>query len=196
MLGILALAAFGAIVPLKMGGGEGGWLGHMVESSSAEYTGAAAYAMGGGHGEGGAHAHALFFGFDAHKAMMVVSGVVGFIGIFVAFMLHYVGRTTAAKSRADGLLPLFGPLATAAQHKWYVDEIYDMLIVKPLWVISNIFALIDKYIVDGIVDLCGWLPRAIGRILRPSQSGELNGYAVGMAGGLAVLILIVLLVTI
>jgi NADH-quinone oxidoreductase subunit L len=137
----------------------------------------------------------LFFGYDAHKAMMVVSGVVGFIGIFVAFILHYAGRTTARTSRADGLLPLFGPLAKAAQGKWFVDEIYDVLIVKPLWVISNIFALVDKYVVDGLVDFAGWLPRAIGRTLRPSQSGELHGYAAGMAGGLAVLILIVLLVT-
>jgi NADH-quinone oxidoreductase subunit L len=137
----------------------------------------------------------LFFGYDAHKAMMVVSGVVGFIGIFVAFILHYAGRTTARTSRADALLPLFGPLAKAAQGKWFVDEIYDVLIVKPLWVISNIFALVDKYVVDGLVDFAGWLPRAIGRTLRPSQSGELHGYAAGMAGGLAVLILIVLLVT-
>ncbi|MCX5691287.1 MAG: proton-conducting transporter membrane subunit, partial [Planctomycetota bacterium] len=194
VLGILAIAAFAAILPLKMGGEHGGWLAHMVDSSSAHYPGAAAYTAthGGEHGE---HAHSLFFGYDSHKAMMVVSGVVGFIGIFVAFILHYAGRTTARTSRADSLLPLFGPLATAAQHKWYVDEIYDVLIVKPLWVISNIFALVDKYVVDGLVDFAGWLPRAIGRTLRPSQSGELHGYAAGMAGGLVVLILIVLLVT-
>jgi NADH-quinone oxidoreductase subunit L len=191
VLGILAIAAFAAILPLKMGGEHGGWLAHMVDSSSAHYTGAAAYAAG----HGGEHAHSLFFGYDAHKAMMVVSGVVGFIGIFVAFILHYAGRTTARTSRADALLPLFGPLAKAAQGKWFVDEIYDVLIVKPLWVISNIFALVDKYVVDGLVDFAGWLPRAIGRTLRPSQSGELHGYAAGMAGGLAVLILIVLLVT-
>lgn len=194
VLGILAIAAFAAILPLKMGGEHGGWLAHMVDSSSAHYTGAAAYAVGHG-GEHGGHAHSTFFGYDAHKAMMVVSGVVGFIGIFVAFILHYAGRTTARTSRADGLLPLFGPLAKAAQGKWFVDEIYDVLIVKPLWVISNIFALVDKYVVDGLVDFAGWLPRAIGRTLRPSQSGELHGYAAGMAGGLAVLILIVLLVT-
>ncbi len=163
----------------------------MVNGSSAKYLGSAAFQAS--HGDG--HAHATFFGFDAHKAMMVVSGVVGFIGILVAYVLHYAGRTTAAKSKADSLLPAFGPLATAAQHKWYVDELYDLLIVKPLWVVSNIFALFDKYVVDGLVDFLGWLPRAIGRSLRPSQGGELHGYAVGMAGGIAVLVLIVLLVT-
>ena len=191
VLGVLAIAAFAAIVPLLTGGENGSWLASMVNGSSAKYLGSAAFQAS--HGDG--HAHATFFGFDAHKAMMVVSGVVGFIGILVAYVLHYAGRTTAAKSKADSLLPAFGPLATAAQHKWYVDELYDLLIVKPLWVVSNIFALFDKYVVDGLVDFLGWLPRAIGRSLRPSQGGELHGYAVGMAGGLAVLVLIVLLVT-
>lgn len=193
VLGVLAIAAFAAILPLKIGGEHGGWLASMVDGSSAKYLGVAAYQAGHGHGE--AHAHATFFGYDAHKAMMVVSGVVGFIGILVAYLLHYAGRTTAATSKADALLPAFGPLATAAQHKWYVDELYDLLIVKPLWVVSNIFALIDKYVVDGLVDFLGWLPRFIGRSLRPSQGGELHGYAIGMAGGIAVLVLIVLLVT-
>lgn len=127
--------------------------------------------------------------------MMVVSGVISILGISIAYLLHYAGRTTAARSRADSLIPLFGPLAHWAQRKWYVDELYDILIVQPLWVLANIFALIDKYLVDGLVDLVGWVPRAIGRTLRPSQSGELHGYALGMAGGITVLLLIVLLVT-
>ena len=55
--------------------------------------------------------------------------------------------------------------------------------------------LIDKLLVDGLVNLFGWLPRGLGGVLRPSQSGLLHNYAVGMAGGIALLLLIVLLVT-
>jgi hypothetical protein len=44
------------------------------------------------------------------------------------------------------------------------------------------------------VDLTGWLPRGIGSAVRPSQSGQLHTYAVGMAGGVAVLAVIVLLI--
>lgn len=234
VLAVLAIAAFVSIWPVlanPMGGvaskgAHGGWIGHMVDSSSAAYGGDAAYlhdpehgagqapgasgmanatanaTANGGHEADGAHAghaghgaHATFFGYDAHRAMMVVSGVISILGISIAYLLHYAGRTTAARSRADSLIPLFGPLAHWAQRKWYVDELYDILIVQPLWVLANIFALIDKYLVDGLVDLVGWVPRAIGRTLRPSQSGELHGYALGMAGGITVLLLIVLLVT-
>lgn len=128
---------------------------------------------------------------DAHTGMIIASSAVGIVGIIVAFFLHFAGRTTAATSKADSLLPVFGKVAVWAQNKWYVDELYEAIIRKPLWVLTNIFHLVDQFIVDGIVDVLGRLPRSIGQALRPSQSGELHGYAVGMAGGIVVLLLIV-----
>ena len=225
VLAILTVASLAAaltyIVPTPAG--HGGWVGGMVSSSSASYhtpfhfeghgkTETKAGEAGHSHAdpapqglvkeaavleaESGQKLHAgSFLGMDPHKVMYYVSGVVGFVGIAVAFLLHYVGRTTAATSKADALLPAFGAVARGAQHKWYVDEIYDFLIRKPLWVFSNIFHLVDKLVVDGIVNLFGWLPRALGGTIRPSQSGLLHGYAAGMAGGLALLLLIALWVS-
>ncbi len=145
-----------------------------------------------GHAAG--HGDHRFFGFPTHEAMMVVSSIVGIIGICFAFVLHKQGRTTAATSKADQLLPLLGPLPGWAQHKWYVDEFYNFLIRVPLWVASHVFHLIDKLIIDGLVNAFGWLPRALGWSIRPGQSGILNGYAVGMATGIAVLAVIAMVV--
>jgi NADH-quinone oxidoreductase subunit L len=144
----------------------------------------------------GTTAHAgSFFGYDPHKAMYYVSGVVGFVGIFIAFILHYAGRRTAATARADALLPAVGPLAGWAQNKWYVDEFYDFLIRKPLWFFSNVFYIFDKLVIDGVVRLFGGIPRFIGAMVRPTQSGELHGYAAGMAAGVAVLLFLVFILT-
>ncbi|QOI99647.1 MAG: NADH-quinone oxidoreductase subunit L [Phycisphaeraceae bacterium] len=210
VLAVLALASF-AIVPLMLTGEHHGWAGGMVEHSSAAYhtVGTSGYleaAHGHGpHDHGHTHghdhdhdhgqAHGTFLGMDPHKVMYYVSGVVGLLGIAAAFWLHLAGRTSAASSRADALVPAMGPLAGWARGKWFVDEFYDALIVKPLWVISHIFHVIDTLIVDGLVNLVGWVPRALGGVLRPSQSGQLHGYAAGMAGGLALLLIIVLWVT-
>lgn len=101
---------------------------------------------------------------------------------------HYLGRTTAATSKADALLPAMGPVARWAQHKWYVDEFYNAVIVLPLRVLSHVFHTIDRLLVDGLVNLAGVLPRFVGSKVRPWQNGLLHGYAVGMAGGLALLI--------
>ena len=42
--------------------------------------------------------------------------------------------------------------------------------------------ILDKLLVDGLVNLFGILPRGIGSALRPAQSGRLHGYALAMAG--------------
>ena len=190
VLATLAIAAF-AIIPLVISKeGSESWLQHMVSTSSAAYGGMAAYGLTDGH----MGHHSEFFGQDAHKAMMVVSSVVGITGILIAFVLHKLGRTTAATSKADALLPLLGPIAKMAQHKWYVDEIYNAVVRLPLLTLAHICHWFDKLIIDGAVDLTGWLPRGIGGAVRPSQSGQLHTYAVGMAGGVAVLAVIVLLI--
>jgi NADH-quinone oxidoreductase subunit L len=161
-------------------GGPGGAVSRLVSLSSAAVVPAV-----------GAE-HATLFGQDPHKIMYYVSAVVGALGIIAAYILHLRGRTTAATAKADDLLPAFGPVATAAQNKWYVDEFYDFLIRRPLLVLAHIFHTIDQILVDGLVNLAGYLPRGTGKVLRPSQSGELHGYAIGMAGGLAVLLIIIL----
>lgn len=163
-------------------GGDHGWVGMMVHHSTA------AFASPGEHGD--AHA-GRFLGMDPHEAMYYVSGGIGAIGIAIAYALHLAGRTTADRAAADKLVPALGPVARWARNKWYVDEFYDFLIRKPLWVLANLFHLVDRLLVDGLVDLFGLLPRGIASGLRPSQNGVLQSYAAGMAGGLAFVLLIV-----
>jgi NADH-quinone oxidoreductase subunit L len=222
VLGTLSVLSVLAVL-LAFIGGPYGAVPALVQQSSATFKSPFVHGHGEGHGKAegtgqadGAHAddhgsHALsatplflarhtdahagsILGMDGHTGAMVLSSIAGLTGIGIAFLLHFQGRTTAQTARADGLLPAMGPLARWAQNKWYVDEFYDVLIRKPLWVLSHVFHLIDQFLVDGLVDLIGRIPRTIGKTLRPSQSGELHGYAVGMAGGIAILILIVLFV--
>ncbi|MBC7835625.1 MAG: NADH-quinone oxidoreductase subunit L [Phycisphaerales bacterium] len=190
VLTILALATFAAI-PLFFIGDHHGWVGDLVHGSSSNPASAAAAHEAAMHGHG-PHGGS-FLGMDPHAVMYYVSAVVGIIGIGIAFVLHLAGRTTPATSRADALLPALGPIARAAQHKWYVDELYGVLFVTPLRVLSHIFHLIDKLLVDGLVNLFGWLPRGIGSFVRRSQSGVLHDYGLRMASGLAIILLIVLL---
>jgi NADH-quinone oxidoreductase subunit L len=187
---VLAVLAAGLyFVKPSIPDAHGGWVAGMVHHSSAN-----------AHGP---HEGFNFLGITNHSAMYVISAVVGFAGILIAAFLHgprgigglFIGnRTRAEVSRADALVPLLGPIVTWARNKWYVDEIYHAIIVMPLWVLSNIFHVIDKLLVDGLVNGAGKLPGALARAIRPSQSGILQSYAVGMAGGLAVILVIVLIV--
>ena len=168
------------------GGGHDGWITGLVHHSTADVSNVTV----------GVDHSATFLGFDPHKIMYFVSGVVGIVGIFIAWMLHYKGRTEAATSPgAENAAKAVGPILGWATNKWYVDEFYDFLLRKPLWFMAHVFYFIDALLVDGIVNLFGWLPRAIGGSLRPSQNGLLQSYAVGMTGGLALLLAIVWIVS-
>jgi NADH-quinone oxidoreductase subunit L len=77
-------------------------------------------------------------------------------------------------------------------NKYYVDEIYGAVIVKPLFVFS-------KYVLGGVDLLLGgvaWLLAGIanitGMILQRWQSGNLRSYAAWLAAGAAVVLLFVL----
>ena len=71
--------------------------------------------------------------------------------------------------------------AKVLENKWYVDELYDVIIVKPLnWLGSFLNSFFDKKIVDGIVNGVGRLVIYGGRQLRWLQSGQVGTYVLLM----------------
>jgi NADH-quinone oxidoreductase subunit L len=108
------------------------------------------------------------------------------IGIVIAG-IGYLGR------RSDGpqLERFLGPLQTLFANKFYFDQIYSALIVRPLEGLALVAALFDRYVVDGFVDAIAGVPVALGGIVRRSQSGLLQRYA--LAGVMGVLAIVVLL---
>ncbi len=189
-----------------------GWVGSMVADSTASFHSPYAVSLAAAHGEGnpaavagpvGYGAPGKVLGMDPHGGMIVVSGLGAIFGVLVAAFFHgpkgwqglfLGGRTQADKCRMDAIAKRAGPIPRWAENKWFVDEFYAMVFVTPLRVVSHIFHWIDKLLLDGLVNLFGFLPRVLAWIIRPSQSGVLQGYAVSMAGGLAVLLLVVIVI--
>jgi NADH-quinone oxidoreductase subunit L len=118
--------------------------------------------------------------------MMIVSSIVAITGILTAWYFHYFNRDAA--DRAAERFP--GVVRTLA-NKYYVDEFNDAAIVRPLRMLSDVFFLIDRMIIDGLVTGVGFLPRLFGMGVRPLQRGALQGYGLGMAFGAALVLLLV-----
>ena len=72
--------------------------------------------------------------------------------------------------------------------KFYFDEVYDALFVTPLRWLSAFFYWIDRWLVDGLVNLAGAAPLAIGSLMRGLQGGLVQFYAVAMVLGVLILI--------
>lgn len=82
-----------------------------------------------------------------------------------------------------------------AANKYYVDEIYDTLIVKPLNALSSFFYnVLDIHFFDGIVNGIGEMTLALGKGVRLAQSGNIGFYLFAMVFGAIGILLIYLFV--
>jgi NADH-quinone oxidoreductase subunit L len=78
-------------------------------------------------------------------------------------------------------------------NRWYVDEGYDAVIVRPIVAVSRgLWRFIDNGLIDGIVNGAGYASRAFGWVGSRLQTGQLNTYA--FATVLGVLLLLALVV--
>jgi NADH-quinone oxidoreductase subunit L len=74
-------------------------------------------------------------------------------------------------------------------HKWYVDELYDRVIVRPIYRISRVlWQVVDRVVLDGAVNLVGSATRGIGWFGSLFQTGQLNTYAFILAAGAVALL--------
>ncbi len=134
---------------------------------------AAAHA-GEGHEAGGGH------------LLMYVSALLAILGTVAAWWLYVQRRDLAERIRAG-----WPTVFTLLHNKYYVDEVNDAAIVRPLRMSGLSFFGFDRFVIDGIVWLVTAVPRTVGFVLRGLQNGAMQSYGVTMTAGLFVVIVIV-----
>jgi len=85
----------------------------------------------------------------------------------------------------------FPEIHDLVSNKFYVDEAYNAVIVRPLWRVGSWLYAFDRFVIDGVLWLIVSVPQALGSMLRVLQSGAVQGYGVVMSGGLVLIVLIV-----
>jgi NADH-quinone oxidoreductase subunit L len=79
--------------------------------------------------------------------------------------------------------------AKVLYHKWYVDELYDAVIVQPLLKVSRFsWKVVDAGIIDGSVNAVGYLARGFGWFGSLFQTGTVNTYAFILSLGVLVIL--------
>jgi len=76
-------------------------------------------------------------------------------------------------------------------NKYYVDELYDTLIRKPLdWISDKAYKFIELPIIDGVVNGVGSGVRWVASVGRHAQSGNVSYYLLAMVLGAVVIVLV------
>jgi NADH-quinone oxidoreductase subunit L len=136
-----------------------------------------------GHPEAhGTHAEEL--------TVMAVSIMAGLAGIGLAYYMYLKNTAVPVKLAAQ-----FSAIHRILFNKYYVDELYSFLIVRPaLWIAKNVLiGITDAKIIEVVVN---GVPSAIGgvsRQLRKVQTGLLQHYATIMALGILAIVAMMLM---
>jgi NADH-quinone oxidoreductase subunit L len=145
------------------------WLGPWVGGHAAAAEGAA---------EAGGHSPGLELG------LMAFSVAVAILGIWAAWRVY-----VKEPARAQALGERFAGAYRVLIHKYYVDEIYHAIVVKPVVEGSRVlWRVFDARFVDGMVNGAGQMMRGLGGFLRPIQNGLTGSYAAAIMLG-AILIM-------
>ena len=125
-------------------------------------------------------------GFHINTAISGGSIAIVVIGLYLTWLIYMQRRISASDIQRR-----LGFLATAAERKFYFDEVYQWGIKQVVLPMARLTAFIDRAWVNDIgVDGPGKTTRWGGGILRYIQTGMVYNYALGMVIGAVVLAVI------
>ncbi len=140
--------------------------------------------------------HGLFHAYIGHSTvghpehgqgglwLMYVSALVALAGIALAWVRY----GSAPETEPDR--QLLGGLWNLWHAKYYFDEIYDAVFVRPLRSLGRMLFATDNHGLDGVVWLVAAVPRGLGFVLHFLQRGALQAYALSMVIGVVALLLL------
>lgn len=141
--------------------------------------------------------------------VMTISIATSVIGLLTAFVFYIVNPSIPERLSKKNWL-----LYAASQNKLWIDEIYQATFIRWFKQIANaafkfdaevvdrtvnevglktvsvsrIKNWIDQYLVDGLVNLTGWLTRKISAVLRLFQTGYIQNYLFFLLLGIVVIV--------
>lgn len=117
--------------------------------------------------------------------LMAVSAIAALVMAFFAYN-KYVSKGQVPQQDGEQSSLLY----RLSYHKLYIDELYDSLFVKPLNQLAKfLYKVVDKSIIDGLVNSLAYLTETCGRAIRQLQSGYIGFYFIMMVLGVAAILL-------
>jgi NADH-quinone oxidoreductase subunit L len=105
-------------------------------------------------------------------------------GIGLAWLTYQRGAIAPAT-----LAGMFGPIRRAALAKFWIDDFFEGIVGASALAISAAVGWVDRYLVDGVLNVLSAWTLTTGDEMRSIQTGRAQDYVYGLAVGLLVLLL-------
>ncbi|TAJ19210.1 MAG: NADH-quinone oxidoreductase subunit L [Dehalococcoidia bacterium] len=110
------------------------------------------------------------FEFEFEPVVVVVSTLAALGGIAVAAAIYYAQMPASSVIRGR-----LGPLPRVVERLYFVNEFAETGMVRGVLLgAGRGAALVDKYVVDGAVNMAGYATRFAGDMLRRAQTGQVQ----------------------
>jgi NADH-quinone oxidoreductase subunit L len=110
--------------------------------------------------------------------------------VFAAWKL-YGNPGKVAPDEVDPLPKMGAEFFQGSYNKWYVDELYELVLLKPLQFLSEhvLHPIVDVLFIDGAVNGAAKAATGLGRAYgQLAQTGRIPAYALAVAGGTAIMV--------
>ncbi len=118
------------------------------------------------HFEGLHHGHG-----SGHENIMYLGLFMACLGIFWAWVVYGVKWVSCVK-----LAKALHPLYLLSFNKYWIDELYEIIFIKPIHRFSKWTLSFDLRVIDGLVNGVAYFSRGLGMILRILQTGLAQAY--------------------
>jgi NADH-quinone oxidoreductase subunit L len=123
--------------------------------------------------------HPVEVGTGAFIGLAALSVLVALVGFAVAYLLHARRPELAVAWRTR-----IRPIHALVEHKYYIDELYDLVIVRPALVLARFLNdVVETRVIDGAVNAVADFFLIEAREFRLIQTGRVRSYALWTLGG-------------
>lgn len=114
--------------------------------------------------------------------IMIVATLVSLAGITLAYSM-YGSKAKKSDQEENGLFH------EILLNKYYVDELYNVTIVKGMFAIGHVMYAIERFVIEGIAIVVKGIVSTVGSIGSRLQSGQVQTYGFITLLGLAIILL-------
>jgi NADH-quinone oxidoreductase subunit L len=105
------------------------------------------------------------------------------VGILIAYRIYF-----KRPEATEGIAARLGPVYHMVRNLYWVDELYEAVVLRPFYAVCRLFSGFDRWVVDGLVNATAIATDITGQLVKLFQTGYVRNYALLFLGGVVAIL--------